>query len=286
MRSFARLLALAALTCSLAPVARAAPAAPAGADFAAEWRAWHARREARLREPAGWLALVGLHWLKDGPNAVPGLPGTFTLRDGKVTLRAAPADGYTLDGAPVTERVLATDAAEKPDRITVGAKQVAIIDRSGKLAVRVWDANSPARAAFQGVDAFPPDPRWRVVARWEAYPTPRKVKVPSAAGPGQEGVAPGRAHFTVDGQEVTLEPTLEDDELSFVFRDRTAPAETYGAGRFLVADLPRAGQVILDFNRAYNPPCAFTAYATCPLPRPENILPVRIPAGEKKPAGH
>ncbi|BDG03613.1 DUF1684 domain-containing protein [Anaeromyxobacter oryzae] len=269
-----------ALACSRAS---APPVDPA---FAADWKAWHDAREARLRAPDGWLALAGLHWLADGPNVIPGLPGTFVLEGGRVTLRATPADGYGEDGQAVTEKTLATDQAPRPDRLTVGAKRVAVIDRGGKLAIRVWDAESPVRTGFKGVEAFPPDPRWRIEATWEAYPAPRKVEIPSVAGPPQAGEAPGRARFTVDGQTVALEPTLEDGELFFVFRDRTAPKETYGAGRFLVAAAPKDGKVVLDFNRAYDPPCAFTPYATCPLPRPENVLAVRIPAGEKKYGGH
>jgi uncharacterized protein len=261
-------------------------APPADPRFAEEWQAWHQQREERLRAPDGWLALAGLHWLAEGPNAVPGLPGTFVLDGGKVTLRAAPADGWTEGGQPVTGKTLATDLSSRPDRLQVGARQVAIIDRAGKLAVRVWDAGTPARTRFKGIEAFPVDPRWRIEATWEPYPAPRKVEIPSVAGPPQAGEAPGRARFTVDGQAVTLEPTLEDGALFFVFKDRTAPRETYGAGRFLAAEAPKDGKVILDFNRAYNPPCAFTPYATCPLPRPENVLAVAIPAGEKKVQGH
>jgi uncharacterized protein len=279
-----RAAALAALAAALACTRSSAP--PADPAFAAEWKAWHDRREARLRAPDGWLALTGLHWLAAGPNRVPGLPGTFVLEAGEVTLRAAPTDGYTVAGQPVTERRLASDAAPAPDRLAVGTKQVAVIDRSGKLAVRVWDAESPARAAFRGVETFPLDPRFRIEATWEAYPTPRKVAIPSVAGPAQAGEVPGRARFTVDGQVVRLEPTLEDGALFFVFKDRTAPKETYGAGRFLNADAPRDGKVVLDFNRAVNPPCAFTPHATCPLPRPENVLAVRIPAGERFSGAH
>jgi uncharacterized protein len=261
------------------------PAPPADPAFAAEWKAWHDRREERLRAPDGWLALTALCWLAPGENAVPGLPGVFVLEGGKVTLRASAADGYTLAGAPVTERTLATDLAPAPDALQVGARKVLVIDRGGALAVRVWDADGPARRSFQGVPAYPADPRWRIVARWEAYASPRQVAISAAAGPPQAGEVPGRAVFTVDGTEVSLEPTQEGDELSFVFRDATSRDTTYGAGRFLVAEGPRDGRVVLDFNRAYDPPCAFTAFATCPLPRPENILPVRIEAGEKRPVG-
>jgi uncharacterized protein (DUF1684 family) len=263
-------------------LAAAVPPAPPPAAFEAEWQAWREKRRAGLQKPQGWLALIGLHWLKPGENRVEGLPGVFTLAGGQVTLTAAAADGWTLGGAPVTSRRLVSDHAGKPDRVSTGSRTAQVIDRGGKLALRVWDAESPVRKAFTGIDAFPPDPRWRVVARWEPYPTPREVEVPSVVGIPTREQAPGRAWFTVEGKEISLEPTLDGEELFFVFKDRTAPGETYGAGRFLSAAAPKDGAVVLDFNRAYNPPCAFSPWATCPLPLPQNVLPVRIPAGEKK----
>jgi hypothetical protein len=255
---------------------------PADPAFATEWKTWHDRREERLRAPDGWLALVGLHWLKEGENRVEGLPGVFAVSQGAVTLRAAPSDGYRLGSEPVTERALASDAAPNPDRLALGTRQVQVIDRSGRLALRVWDAASPVLTGFRGIDVFPPDPRWRVEARWEPYPAPKEVSVPSVTGTPTVEKAPGRAHFTVDGRELALEPMQDGDTLFFVFKDQTAKEDTYGAGRFLYASAPKDGKVVLDFNRAYNPPCAFTPHATCPLPRPENVLPVRIEAGEKR----
>jgi uncharacterized protein (DUF1684 family) len=259
----------------------AVPPAPTPATFEAEWREWHGKRLASLQRPQGWLALTGLHWLKEGENRIAGLPGAFTVAGGKVTLAAAAADGWTLGGAPLTSRVLASDREGKADRIEVGSRAAQVIDRGGKLALRVWDAERAERKAFTGIDTFPVDPRWRVVARWEPYATPREVEVPSVVGIPTREQAPGRAWFTVAGKEYALEPTLDGDELFFVFRDQTAPRETYGAGRFLTAAAPKDGTVVLDFNRATNPPCAFTPYATCPLPLPQNVLPVRIEAGEK-----
>jgi uncharacterized protein (DUF1684 family) len=271
-----------------AAVLAMAPTRPAAApeDPAASWREWRARREERLRAPEGWLALVGLHWLAEGDNRVPGLPGLFVLRGGEVTLEAAKGDGYQLDGVTVAQRALLSDAAPRPDRLRVGTRTVQVIVRAGAVALRVWDRTSPSLRTFHGLSAFPYDPRLRVEARWEAYPQPREVEQPSAAGPPQRAMAPGRAHFTLDGQEWSLEPTEDDDALLFVFKDATAPKETYGAGRFLVAELPRDGKVLLDFNRAFNPPCAFTPYATCPLPERQNVLPVRIAAGERKYGDH
>lgn len=260
----------------------AVPPAPSPAAFESEWQDWHARRLAGLKRPQGWLALSGLHWLKEGENRIAGLPGRFVVAGGAVRLEAAPGDGWTLGSAPVTSHALASDRGGRPDRIQVGSRTAQVIDRGGKLALRVWDAESPVRKGFTGIDTFPPEPRWRLVARWEAYATPREVEVPSVVGIPTREKAPGRAWFVVDGKEYALEPTLDGEELFFVFKDRTAPKETYGAGRFLTAALPAEGKVVLDFNRAYNPPCVFSPYATCPLPLPQNVLPVRIEAGEKK----
>jgi len=254
--------------------------------FLAEWRAWQAQRVAALKRPHGWLSLTGLHWLQPGRNRIPGLPGTFDLADGRVTLAAEPADGWRLrqggQEGPVSARRLADDQAEAPDRLLLGSRAVMVIARGGKVALRVWDADSPVRQGFTGIETWGPDPRWRLTARWEAYPQPRAVEVPSVIGVPSQELAPGRAWFVLDGHEYALEPTQDGDELFFVFKDRTAPRETYGGGRFLVAAAPRDGTVILDFNRAYNPPCVFSSFATCPLPLPQNVLPVRIEAGEKK----
>lgn len=275
MNRLSVLLSLSAL--ALAGVALAAPPE----DFAAEWRSWQARRLISLRKPYGWLALTGLHWLKPGSNKIPGLPGAFEVEDGTVTLAATLEDGYSVGGKLVARRALASDASDTPDRLVNGSRAAMVISRGGKVALRVWDSESPVRKGFKGIGTFPPDPRWRVTARWEAYPQPRPVEVPSAIGMPTRELAPGRAWFRLDGKEYSLEPTQDGDSLFFVFKDRTAPRETYGAGRFLDAPPPRNGEVVLDFNRAYNPPCAFTAFATCPLPLPENVLPARIEAGEK-----
>ena len=259
-------------------VAGMALAAPPDA-LLADWQGWRERRLAGLKRPQGWLALVGLHWLEPGENRLKELPGLFVVKGGEVRLRAATQDGYTVGGAPATDRALAVDGEERLERGTVA---IAVIRRGDRLALRVWDSASPLRTAFGGIETFPFEPRWRVTARWEPFAAPRRVEQPTAIGTTEAVELPGRAVFTLDGKDHALTPTLEGEELFFVFKDRTAPRETYGAGRFLVAAAPRDGKVILDFNRAYNPPCAFTAFATCPLPLPENVLPIRIEAGERK----
>ena len=163
------------LVLSTLALAGAALAAP-GEDFAEEWKSWQSRRLVTLKKPFGWLALTGLHWLKPGTNRVPGLPGAFELKDGEVTLVATLEDGYSLGGKLVTRRPLASDASDTPDRLLNGSKAVMVISRSGRVALRVWDSESPVRKGFKGIETFPPDPRWRITARWEAYPQPKAVK--------------------------------------------------------------------------------------------------------------
>lgn len=282
---------------------------PPAADpaWAAEIAAKRAHREARLTSESGWLTLIGLHWLAPGENPVgsdpalpvaldvPGVPPkacSFDLRpDGSVVLRAEAGAPVTVNGAPPTDAPLATDRSGKPDVVAVGRVGITVLDRGGKLALRVRDPESPRRKEFRGIEYFPLDPSLRVEATFERYDAPREVEVPSAQGPAQKSLVPGVVRFAIAGKERTLEPTVDsptDDTLFFVFGDATSGEETYGAGRFLSAAVPKAGdpKVVLDFNLAQNPPCAFTPYATCPLVRPNNVLPDRIEAGEKVPAGH
>lgn len=295
----ALLLALATLACRKPPSADPAYAAQIGTA--------RALRETRLASENGWLTLVALHWLAPGENAVgadkalpvsleaPGIPPracSFVLgSDGAVTLRAEPGAPVAVNGAPPADAPLATDRAGKPDVVTVGRVRLTVIERGGRLAIRARDPESPRRTGFKGLEYFPVDPSLRLEARWEPYGSPREIEVPSAQGPPQKALAPGLVRFTLAGAERTLEPTVEsatDETLFFVFSDQTAEDGSYGAGRFLYADRPKDGEtkVLLDFNLAQNPPCAFTPYATCPLPLPRNVLPVRIAAGEMAPAGH
>ena len=292
-------LVLATLACRRLPSADPAYAAQIGTA--------RALRETRLASENGWLTLVALHWLVPGENAVgadpalpvsldaPGIPpkacSFFLGPDGAVTLRAGPGAPVQVNGAPPTAAPLVTDHGGKPDVVSVGRVRLTVIERGGRLAIRARDPLSARRTGFKGLAYFPVDPSLRIEARWEPYETPREVEVPSAQGPPQKALAPGLVRFTLAGAERTLEPTVEsatDETLFFVFSDGTAGTESYGAGRFLYADRPKAGEgkVLLDFNLAENPPCAFTPYATCPLPLPRNVLPLRIAAGEKAPQGH
>ncbi len=270
------------------------------ADYRAEIEAWRGERLARLTADDGWLTLIGLAWLAPGANTVGSAPGSAVLLptdaapaeaavltladDGTVTLEAAPGIALTVAGTPLgdDQRVLASDAADSPDVVALGRLRFHLIARGGRHAVRVKDPDAATRRDFAGIDYFPVDPELRVTARLELYPSPRQVSVPSVVGTAETMSAPGVLRFTVGASEHTLEPfTVDDGRLWLIFRDSTAGSETYGAGRFLYTDAPAGGTVILDFNRAFNPPCAFTPYATCPLPTASNILAIPIRAGER-----
>lgn len=254
-----------------------------------EIQSWHDSRVKSLQRDHGWLTLVALTWLKEGQNEIESI-GMITLRDTIPLFTSLPTITATLKEKPVRSVVLKTDADKGgPDKITAGTKTFAVIRRGGKYAIRMWDTDSPVRKEFTGIDRFPVHEKWKIEARWEPYPEFRKVKIPTVV-PGifETGMAPGVAVFSIDGKEFRIEPVSDDSlkEFSFVFSDQTSGKETYGGGRFLDSGGPVDGKVILDFNKAYNPPCAFTNFATCPVPLPQNRLPVRIEAGEKKAGKH
>lgn len=270
--------------------------------YAQEIERWRARRLARLTAPDGWLTLVGLHWLQEGDNPLGSDPsklvvlpsdealgraGTITLEKGVVTLQADPGAGLTNDGRPVTTMVLRDDTEGDPKVIQLGSLSFHVIDRAGRLAVRVRDADNPARTAFGGIDSYPVDPRWRLEARFEPSEPPREALVPNVLGFDETMVVPGALSFEVDGAAHRLLAFTETGtpDLFVVFGDLTNEDETYRGGRYLYAAPPGDdGLVVVDFNKAYNPPCAFTPHATCVLPLPENRLPIRVPAGERRPA--
>ena len=289
----------------LAGCGRRAPAVDPG--YRAEIESWRAARVAALTAEDGWLTVTGLYWLEPGENpfgaapenrvvlpgkGVPPAAGVLDLRsDGSVIVRPRPGAGVTLDGAPPPERALRPDRSGRPDILRIGAVRFYVIDRAGKLAVRVKDPDNPARARFEGIRSFPVDPAYRVEGTLEPYTAPREVPVAATQGPQQKMLAPGLVRFTLAGKALALEPFVSspnDPTYMFVFRDRTSGVETYGAGRFLDTPAPQVGsrKVVLDFNKAYSPPCAFTPFATCPLPPRQNELPVRIEAGEKHAAAH
>ncbi|HUJ20303.1 MAG TPA: DUF1684 domain-containing protein [Bryobacteraceae bacterium] len=258
---------------------------------------WRVRYEADLKQDNGWLALAGLFWLKEGDNtfgsgpgndlvlpsgSAPESAGTFVFNHGATRVLVREGVPASFNGQPIrTAMPLQPDATGKPDRVTLGQLSMVVIKRGGRYAVRLWDNNSPARRSYQGSHWFPIQEAYRITAQFTSYPQPRMIPILNVLGQTEPSPSPGFATFDLNGKRCRLEPMLEDNRLFFVFKDLTSGNQTYAAGRFLYAPLPKDGQVVLDFNQATNPPCAFTAYATCPLPPRQNWLAVAVPAGEK-----
>lgn len=278
-------------------------AAPAiAADAAAHRAEVEAARKERLnvlQKPDGWLTLIGLHFLKEGPNTVgsakdnavvlgkgPAHAGTVTVApDGKVTISVARDADLKIDGERRQNAELKWSEPAKPTLVTAGSVTFFAVDRGGKKALRVKDSESTRRTHFLGLDYFPIDPRWRIEARWEAFEKSRLMPITTMIGQTAPEPIPGKAVFTLEGKTYELLPIDEgrDVPLFFVISDLTSGKETYGGCRFLYVPWPKEGadKIVLDFNLAENPPCAFTPYSTCPLPPKENRLPFSLPVGEK-----
>ena len=267
---------------------------PAGYRTAIE-KYRHDRLE-ELTAPNGWLAVRGLFWLRDGANSAGSDPsseirlpsrapkrlGVFTLKDRAVSFTADPAAAVTAAGKPVTTLTLDPSGGEQTALVAAGVS-LFMIRRAEKVGLRMLDPESPQRRGFAGLQYFPLNPAYHVQATFTPYDTPKQVPVPNVLGQLVPMESPGYVKFKIKGQSYRLEPVYETskhDDLFFIFKDLTSRTDTYEAGRFLHTPLPQNGMVDLDFNRAYNPPCAFTEFATCPLPVKENQLNVRLPAGE------
>jgi uncharacterized protein len=289
--------------------AQAATISPStGSDTA--WRrsllAWRAARDREISAADGWLTLVGLDWLKPGANLIgsaadcqirvraqaPAHLGLLTV-SGSVVQLLAPAGGFpadlTVDGSAAREGPL-TIEGDKPSTIAWHGLSMVVLARGERYALRTKDADSPARTGFKGLHWYAPDPRFRVTAQWTPFTPPRTEKIPTVIGTTLDLPSPGVAAFSIDGKAYRLQPVIEgndEHQLFFILRDETSATNTYGGGRFLHTALPdhgldQPGALVIDFNQLYNPPCAYTPYATCPLPPEENRLPVAIPAGEQR----
>ncbi len=271
---------------------------PAG--YEAEIKDWQAKRSAGLKADGGWLSVAGLFWLHEGDNSVGHDPdatvvlpegeksiGRIHLAAGKIAFTPS-VSGITLNGRPVAgEMALKSDENEEtPDHLVYHDVTMFVIKRGARYAIRMLDKNSPLRREFTGLHYFPIRPELRFEARFVTYPTPKMITIQNVLNEEEQQKAIGYAVFHYEGKEYTLEPVIEDKQLFYIFKDLTAGKETYPAGRFFYSEFPKDGKVILDFNKAYNPPCAFTPYATCPLPPKQNRLPIRIEAGELKYGQH
>jgi hypothetical protein len=271
------------------------------AAYRASIEKWRAQREAHLKADGGWLSVAGLFWLHEGANrfgsdplndivlpakSAPTDAGTFEFHQGKTTVHANPGVPVTVQGKRVDTVMLRADSDpafdEKVDQITLGDLTLYIHSSGDRYAVRLLDKNSRLRKVFTDLRWFPIDPSYRVVAKYVPYGKPKSVQVQNIMGDFTQTAIPGYVSFQLHGQDLRLdvEDNSPDPGFSITFRDLTSGKETYGAARFLVTDAPKEGRVVLDFNEAYNPPCAYNPFTTCPLPTPENRLRARIAAGE------
>ena len=292
------LLALVAVLAAVAPLGVAASAN--SREESTRIADWRAERLASLTSESGWLTPIALYWLKDGENSFGRAPdrafsvddaalapdtGAFVLKGGQVRYVAHASTAMTYLGKPVTSIALISDADQKPTELVAGKLHFMLIERAGHLGIRVRDSVSPNRLQFKGLQYFPVRADWHIQAHYEPYVPEHRIPIANILGMTEEMTSPGAIVFERDGRTWRLDAILEapgDRELFVMFSDATSGKETYGAGRFMYVGLPNAGRIDVDFNEAFNPPCAFTDFATCPLPPRQNRLALAIDAGELK----
>jgi uncharacterized protein len=278
----------------------AAAAAPDADGHRQAIEAWRGTRLANLTSENGWLTLVALQPLPHGATPFGRAPGrgitldhpalakeagTFTVHAGEVRFSARPGSGITLGGKPVSDVEMQADASGAPTVLSAGSLRLFVIRRENKLYLRVRDLEHPARRQFAGLQYFPVAPEWLVEARFEPYAPAKRIPIMDILGEERPMASPGALVFEKDGRTWRLDAIEEEpgaEQLFVMFADGTSARETYGAGRFLYVSRPMQGRVLVDFNKAYNPPCAFNDFATCPLPPQQNRLGVRVEAGELK----
>lgn len=277
-------------------------------DLVALNETWRKDRDARCRDPNGWLSLAGLHFLVDGSQRVGAHSGDAVRFDvpstsmpheslGTVQVDAAAqlvefvrdalftALPVQVGGTVVTDAVprVLSWSEDAPTLVEVGTLTWFIVKRGERFAIRLRDRDNAVLRDFRGIESWPIDLSYRVTATLVPHAGgPLEVRMPTAAGTVDVETSPGDLHFSLQGHDLTLRPTLSGSRLQLVIADGTTNHETYGGGRFVYTELPDAdGKVVVDFNQAYNPPCVFTPFCTCPLPTKENRLKLRIEAGEK-----
>jgi uncharacterized protein len=268
-------------------------------SYSVSTEAWRQEMEKILRAPNGWLALAGLSWLREGVNLLGTDPasdvrlpagtasphlGRIEVHGSEAVLHVTGSDPARVRGVAVERIALAPDVGDSPTYVDLGELRLVLIRRGSRLGIRLWDNRQPERTAFPGRSWYPIDPAWRLTASFAAHDPPLTLSVPNVQGEVNQEKAIGKVVFAISGTSCSLEAlTEEDGELFLIFADATNGDTTYPSGRFLYTAAPSNGSVVLDFNRAYSPPCAFTPFATCPLPPSENRLPVRVEAGETYP---
>ena len=261
---------------------------------------WRNERDQSMRSPTSWLTIAGLFWLSEGrasfgsdpqniirlpKGSAPAVAGEFILSDDEVIVVPYPQVSLKIDGKIIKDKVLKSDQSGEADIIKLNDLKMWVIERGGKYAIRLRDFNAPSFKKYRGLHYFLPREKYHISAEFIPYETPKTIILSTVVGIESEMLSPGYVSFELNGKALMLEvfasgPNPKD--LFIIFKDETSGESTYEAARFLNATILADGKVDLNFNRAYNPPCAYTAYATCPLPPPQNHLPVKIEAGEKK----
>jgi hypothetical protein len=266
-------------------------------DYESEILDQRRQREQALLADRSWFTLAGLFWLQEGENRfgsspdgeimlpgveTPGQAGHFTLKQGRVTLHAAPGVTLAVNEEPTSLAVLRDDRAATPDYVTLGDLTMLVIRRGERHGIRLWDKKSPERQKFAGLRWYPIDPAWCLITRFVPYEPAKLITYTDVLDDQHEAASPGAVIFRWQGEEYCLDAQAAGKRLFFNFGDATNRESTYGAGRFLFSELPQNGEVMMDFNLATSPYCAYTTFATCPLPPAQNRLALRVEAGEQR----
>lgn len=267
------------------------------AEYILEIKEWHARRIENLKKENGWLNLIGLFWLKEGenkfgsdksndilyPEFAPKFIGTFIFKDSIVQMKVNKGiEIFTNDSERINDVVMKHDQEKGTTFFNYGSLRWNLIKRGNQYGIRLRDLNSELVKNFPGIEMFPINEDWRIKANFEKYDPPREIDVPTVLGTIEKEKSPGVLIFSIDNKVYRLDVTDAGKSYFVIFADLTNGKETYGAGRFLSVDKPDStGEIFIDFNKSYNPPCAFTKYATCPLPPKQNYLNIKVTAGEK-----
>lgn len=272
--------------------------APISEDYLQQVAEWKQDRIDSISEPTGWLRLAGMFWLEEGENSfgsssevdiqfpegtIAGLAGTFIFENGIVTMRVEEGVEITHEGEPVTDFTLYDGNEEK--RVEHGTLEWFVIVRDDITAIRLYNKENDKADSFTGFPSYPVDPKWARTARYIPNPEGTTISIVNVLGQQVDTVSPGVLEFTLDGKSYTLDGIVNSTQLFIILSDETSRDETYPAGRYIYVDYPEEGvdYTIIDFNKVYNPPCAYNVFTTCQLPPPQNRLDIALTAGEKRP---
>jgi uncharacterized protein len=271
-----------------------APSAPsADPVYRASVEKWRQAYEADLKSDHGWLSVSGLFWLHEGANTfgsgplndmvlpvpAPANAGSFEFHAGHTVVHVNSGVPALLNGRVVKSAEMHPDS--DADQLILGDLTLYVHSSGTRFTIRLRDKNSSLRRTFAGTRWFPVDESYRVVGKYQPYDQPKQIEIQNVMGDTLQETIPGYVAFSLGGKDLRLDAEVDGTNASFVFRDLTSGHETYAASRFLDTKIEPNHRVILDFNEAYNPPCAYNPYTTCPLPPPQNRLGVRVEAGEK-----